>query len=215
MNTMDKKEICIKIDAQQREETLISVLNKAQNALDKLSELGDIPCSCMEDLDLSKIKTFIQSNISTIEKTPIFTQSYKAGLIKEWDMKRAKAISLLRDIKQIFAECQGYAFTIEEGIITPETSLKAIAEAQSTKPVPEEAFEHYKRIEAVRTAIRELREFEKAQDLRKINVGEFMTISEEQIAEGWASGRIKIDRSFSHTQHRPKEMRNFVIGRTE
>lgn len=215
MNTMDKKEICIKIDAQQREETLISVLNKAQNALDKLSELGDIPCSCMEDLDLSKIKTFIQSNVSTIEKIPVFPESYKAGLVKEWDMKRAKAISLLRDIKQIFAECQGYAFTIEEGVITPETPLKAIAEAQSTKPIPEEAFEHYKRIEAVRTAIRELREFEKAQNLRMINITDYITISEETLAEGWASGWLKkIDPEFM-PHHRPREERNIRIGRTE
>ena len=212
---MDKKEICIKIDAQQREETLISVLNKAQNALDKLNELRDIPCSCMEDLDPSKIKTFIQSNISIIEKTPIFTQSYKAELIKEWDMKRAKAISLLRDIKQIFAECQGYAFTIEEGIITPETSLKVIAEAQNTKPVPEEAFEHYKRIEAVRTAIRELREFEKAQNLRKINITDYISISEETLAEGWASGWLKkVDPKYI-PKHRPREERGIVVGRTE
>ena len=215
MNTMDKKEICIKIDAQQREETLISVLNKAQNALDKLSELGDIPCSCMEDLDLSKIKTFIQSNISTIEKTPIFTESYKAGLVKEWDMKRAKAISLLIDIKQIFAECQGYAFTIEEGVITPETSLKAIAEAQSTKPIPEEAFTHFELIESLRKAIRKLREFEKAQNLRKINITDYISISEETLAEGWASGWLqKIDPKFI-PKHRSREERGIVIGRTE
>ena len=215
MNTMDKKEICIKIDAQQREETLISVLNKAQNALDKLSELGDIPCSCMEDLDLLKIKTFIQSNISTIEKTPIFTESYKAGLVKEWDMKKAKAISLLRDIKQIFAECQGYAFTIKEGVITPETSLKAIAEAQSTKPIPEEAFTHFELIKSVRTAIRSLREFEKAQNLRMINITDYITISEETLAEGWASGWLKKIDPELIPHHRPREERGIVIGRSE
>lgn len=215
MNTMDKKEICIKIDARQREKTLISVLNKAQNALDKLSELGDIPCSCMEDLDLSKIKTFIQSNISTIEATPIFTESFKARLVKEWDMKRAKAISLLRDIKQIFEECQGYAFSIEDGIITPETSLEAIAEAQSTKPIPEEAFTHFELIESLRKAIRELREFEKAQNLLKINITDYISISEETLAEGWASGWLKkIDPKYI-PKHRSREERGIVVGRSE
>ena len=212
---MDKKEICIRVDAQQREETLISVFNKAQNALDKLSELGDIPCSCMEDLDLSKIKDFIQTNINTINATSIFTESYKAGLVREWDIKRAKAISLLRDIKQIFAECQGYAFTIEEGVITPETSLEAIAEAQSTKPIPAEAFTHFELIESLRKAIRELREFEKAQNLRKINITDYISISEETLAEGWVSGWLqKIDPKFI-PKHRSREERGIVIGRTE
>lgn len=212
---MEKKEICINIDAQQREKTLISVLNKAQNALDKLNELRDIPCSSMEDLDLSKIKDFIQTNINTINATSIFTESYKAGLVKEWDMKRTKAISLLRDIKQIFEECQGYAFTIEEGVITPETSLEAIAEAQSTKPIPEEAFTHFELIESLRKAIRELREFEKAQNLLKINITDYISISEKTLAEGWASGWLKkVDPKYI-PKHRSREERGIVIGRTE
>ena len=40
---MEKKEICIQVDAAQRLENLLISYNKAQNALDKLIELGDIP----------------------------------------------------------------------------------------------------------------------------------------------------------------------------
>lgn len=212
---MEKKEICIKVDAAQRLDNLLSAYNKAQNALDKLNELGDIPCSSLEDLDIAKIKDFIQANINTINTTPIFTEYYKIGLVKDWEKKKAKAIFLIRDIKQLFTECQGYAFSIENGIITPETSLEAIAEAQSTKPIPEEAFTHFELIESLRKAIRELREFEKAQNLRKINITDYISISEETLAEGWASGWLqKIDPKFI-PKHRSREERGIVIGRTE
>lgn len=212
---MNKKEICIKVDAAQRLDNLLISYNKAQDALDKLIELGDIPCSCMEDLDIAKIKGFIQANINTINTTPIFTESYKIGLVKDWEQKKAKAIFLIREIKQLFTECQGYAFSIENGIITPETSFKAIAEAQSTKPIPEEAFTHFELIESLRKAIRELREFEKAQNLRKINITDYISISEETLAEGWASGWLqKIDPKYI-PRHRPREERGIVIGRTE
>ena len=212
---MNQKEICIKVDAAQRLENLLISYNKAQNALDKLVELRDIPCSSVEDLDIAKIKDFVQANINIINTTPIFTEYYKIGLVRDWEQKKAKAIFLIRDIKQLFTECQGYAFSIEEGIITPETSLEAIADAQCTKPIPEEAFTHFELIESLRKAIRELREFEKAQNLRKINITDYISISEETLAEGWASGWLqKIDPKYI-PKHRPREERGIVIGRTE
>lgn len=207
------EKILIKELADQREATLKDAYRKAQNALEQFAELKDIACSSIEDLDVTKVKNFVQSNINAIRSAQIFTEYRKEELIHEWREKQASAIALIRVIENLFNECQGYTFTLNDGEIISNTPLKAIAEAQSYRDVPPQAEEHFRLIENARNAIHALREYEQAQDLRRTRTGDFAFVTMEKVAEWWASGSIRIDHTYDRLLERASVKGNIIFGR--
>lgn len=205
--------ILIKELADQKEARLKDAYRKAQNALEQFAELSDFSCSSIEDLDATKVKNFVQSNINAIRSAQIFTEYRKQELIHEWREKQASAIALIRVIENLFNECQGYTFSIQDGEIICEMPLRAIAEALSYRDVPEQAEEHFKLIETARDAIRQLREFETAQDLRRTRTCDFSIVTMEKVAEWWASGSIKIDHTYDQLLERAAVKGNIIFGR--
>ena len=67
-----------------------------------------------------------------------------------------------------------------------------------TRTVPVEAENHWRLIQKVRSAINELRTWEKDRDLKKYRLEDLFAMSPEVFGIDWATGNIAIDHSYDH-----------------
>ena len=210
------KEIIVASKAKETLDNLLSLQVRGENALAKIQSLADVPCEDINTLTKAFITSFVAQKVARIESNNFLTAESKQTLIAEWRDKEKTAIRCVRDIQNLVEACQPQAKVfIEDGELVTSLSLKEIADNQSLLEVPEKANEHFELIQAIRTAIANLREFERQEDTRPMNMNTIVNIGEDEVASAWATGHIKRDHRWEHTLHRPREERGIVIGRSE
>lgn len=208
------KEIIIASKAKELLDTLQVKQLHAENALLNIQELVDIPCTDINTLTKAFITSFVAQKIGEVSRTTFLTSDVKTSLIQDWKTKEKTAIKCIKEIQEYIEACQPQAIvSIEDGELVTSLSLKEIADNQSLLEVPEKAETHYSKIMAIRDAIADLREFEKVEDLRPMNMGYICNISEDEVFQAWASGRIKVDHSFDHLYQRAAHKGNIIFGR--
>ena len=186
---------------------------KAENALEEIRELTDIPCEDINTLTKPFIRSFVAQKISEVSRTTFLTSDIKSSLISDWQKKEKAATKAIQVIQNFADACSPEGVvSIQDGELVTSLSLKEIADQKNLLSVPEKASEHYTKILAIREAIANLREFEQAEDTRPMNLNTLLNIGEDEVAQSWATGWIKRDHSCDTLFNRVKHQRNIITG---
>ena len=207
------KQIVISWKSKETLDDLLSKQAKAENALEEIKELTDIPCNDINTLTKAFLRSFVAQKIAEVSRTTFLTSDIKSSLISDWQAKEktaTKAIKVIQDFVDICSP-EGVV-TIEDGELITDISLNEIADKKNLLEVPEKASEHFSLIMAIRTAIANLREFEETQDTKPMNLNTLLNIGEDEVAQSWATGWIKRDHRYDNLLSRTKHQRNFVTG---
>lgn len=207
------KEVIISWKAKESLNDLQSKQAKAENALEEIRELVDIPCEDINVLATPSIKAFVSQKIAEIDRASFLTSETKQSLIEEWRAKEKTALKASKQIQEYAEACSPEGVvTIEDGELVTSLSLKEIADKKNLLDVPEKASEHFSLIMAIRTAIANLREFEETQDTKPMNLNTLLNIGEDEVAQSWATGWIKRDHRYDTLLNRAKHQRNIITG---
>lgn len=207
------KQIIISWKAKESLDDLQSKQAKAENALEEIKELVDIPCTDINTLTKPFLRSFVGQKISEVSRTTFLTSDTKSSLIAEWQKKEkvaTKAIQVIQDFVDVCSP-EGVV-SIQDGELTTDISLNEIANQKNLLEVPEKAEEHYTKILAIREAIANLRAFEEVEDTKPMNLDTLLNIGADEVCESWATGWIKRDHRYDNLLSRVKHQRNFVIG---
>lgn len=207
------KQIVISWRAKETLGDLLSKQAKAENALEEIMELTDIPCEDINTLTKPFIRSFVAQKIGEVSRTTFLTSDIKSSLIADWQKKEktaAKAINIIQDFVEACTP-EGVV-SVENGELVTSLSLKEIADQKNLLNVPEKAEEHYTKIVAIREAIAALRAFEETEDTKPMNLNTLLNIGEDEVAAAWATGHIKRDHRYDTLLNRAKHQRNFITG---
>lgn len=209
------KEIVITSKAKETLDNLLSLQVRGENALSKIQSLADVPCEDINTLTKPFITSFVAQKVAQVENTTFLTTETKQTLIAEWRDKEKVSLKAVKTIQEFVEACQPQAIvSIEDGELVTSLSLKEIADNQSLLEVPEKANEHFELIQAIRTAIANLREFERQEDTLPMNMNTIVNIGEDEVASAWATGHIKRDHRWDHILARAERQGRLInIGR--
>ena len=207
------KQIVITWRAKETLNDLFRLQAKAENALEEIKGLTDIPCTDINTLTKPFIRSFVAQKIGEVERTTFLTTETKQSLIEEWEGKEKTALKGVKQIQEFVEAClpEGVV-SIQDGELATSLSLKEIADRKNLLEVPEKASEHFTKILAIREAIAALREFEQAEDTRPMNLNTLLNIGEDEVASAWATGHIHRDHRYDNLLNRVKHQRNFITG---
>lgn len=207
------KEIIITWKSKETLDDLLSKQAKAENALEEIKGLTDIPCEDINTLTKPFIRSFVAQKISEVSRTTFLTSDTKSSLIADWQKKEKTAAKAIKFIQEYVEACSPEGVvSIKEGELVTSISLKEIADKKNLLEVPEKAEEHYSKIIAIREAIAALREFETAEDTRPMNMNTLLNIGEDEVASAWATGHIRRDHTYDNLINRVNHKRNFITG---
>ena len=207
------KQIVISWRAKETLDDLFRLQAKAENALEEIRELTDIPCEDINTLTKPFIRSFVAQKISEVSMTTFLTSDIKSSLIADWQKKEKAAAKAIRVIQEYVEACSPEGVvTIKDGELVTDISLNEIADQKNLLDVPEKASEHYTKILAIREAIANLREFEQAEDTRPMNLNTLLNIGEDEVAQSWATGWIKRDHGCDTLLNRASRKRNIITG---
>ena len=186
---------------------------KAENALEEIRELTDIPCEDINTLTKPFIRSFVAQKIGEVERTTFLTTETKQSLTEEWRAKEKTALKGVKVIQDFVEAClpEGVV-SIEDGELVTSISLSEIADKKNLLDVPEKAEEHYTKILAIREAIAALREFEQVEDTKPMNLNTLLNIGEDEVASAWATGHIRRDHTYDNLINRVNHKRNIITG---
>ena len=186
---------------------------KAENALETIKELVDIPCTDINTLTQAFLRSFVAQKIAEVDRAGFLTNETKQSLIEEWRAKEKTATKASKQIQEFIEACLPEGVVrIEDGELVTSLSLKEIADQKNLLDVPEKASEHYSKIIAIRDAISALREFEQAEDTKPMDMDTLLHIGEDEVASAWATGWIKRDHRYDTLLNRVKHQRNIITG---
>jgi len=174
-----------------------TALNKANEAIRELHRLSDYPApSTLKDVTSGNLCAFVEQRIKAVKATPIYTAAQRDKAVNDWQEWRIKAMPFVVAIEQFvndWQEVQPVLDTADMSILTSD-----IAEALTprfTVEIPIQAHRHQELINSVANAIKDLRAWEREQDIKKLPLKELLSLNQGDIFQAWASGTIKIDHS--------------------
>lgn len=208
-----ERKIVISWKSKETLDDLQSKQAKAENALEEIRELTDIPCNDINTLTQAFLRSFVAQKIAEVDRAGFLTSETKQSLIEEWRAKEKTALKASKQIQEYVEAClpEGVV-SIQDGELTTDISLNEIADQKNLLDVPEKASEHYTKILAIREAIAALREFETSEDTRPMNLNTLLNIGEDEVASAWATGWIKRDHSCDTLLNRASHKRNIITG---
>lgn len=210
---MNMKKIVISWRAKETLNDLQVKQAKAEDALEEIRELTDIPCTDINTLTKPFLRSFVAQKISEVSRTAFLTSDIKSSLIADWQKKEKTAAKAIQVIQNFAEACSPEGVvTIENGELVTDISLNEIADKKNLLSVPDKASEHYSKIVAIREAIAALREFEQAEDTKPMNLNTLLNIGEDEVAAAWATGHIKRDHRYDNLLNRVNHKRNIIIG---
>lgn len=194
------KTIILEAERRKADEAARKALQVAQNSyreLQKIEDLGDVPdpreCTkeWLEQIFLRKKEAVRSADFMTSEQK----RSQLAHLGKFQKRTSGFVEALQRFINSIPSEQYVYDQNIETFYYKNITSLVL---GRCVRTVPDEASTHLQLISKASNAISELREWEKAQDLKKYRLEELFRMTGEELAARWATNDVKLDHSHDH-----------------
>lgn len=197
------RKIIITSKSRQVKNELDRLQARALTALEEIQGLTDIPCETIDTLTGAYIASYVAQKVKEVERSTFLTSQAKTELIAQWQKMGKTASKCAKDITAFVEACSPVAtVTLEDGELTKDKTLQEIADTLSLAEVPEGAETHINLIKAVRTSISDLRDYERAQDLKPMTMNTVSTIQDDEICQSWASGWIKRDHSFDHLYER-------------
>lgn len=155
----------------------------------------------LKKLSAADLDTQLEKRLNAVENDFSMTENEKADRREKWKRLYRSAVANVNVIAHILESNPELSLTIEEdGTIKELSDIGMLAAKRAIRDVPPLAKEHAKHISKVLDAVRELREFESKNNVRKIRLESLLLTTIDQIAEGWASGSILKNEFYSTTQ---------------
>lgn len=174
-----------------------TALRKANEAIRALHRLADYPTpTTLADVTTSKLLAFVEQRTNAVTNTPLYTAKERERIISEWQEWRVKTMPLVVAVEQFVTEWQD----VSPGLDTATMSILTSDITESLAPrftveIPIQAHRHQELINSVANAIKDLRAWEREQDIKKLPLKELLSLNQGDIFQAWASGTIKIDHS--------------------
>lgn len=192
--------IIIEGERRETEKALAQALKQAQEAYAKLRELEDLgeipePHNCTKQW----LDCILNPKKEAVSKAEFLTKKQKVSFTEQWDGLANAAFGYVGIIQSFISDITfvQYGYDEETGNIYIKDFAKLV-ESRCVRSVPAEAQIHWHKIQKAKEAIKELRQWETTEDLRKYRLEELFAMSPKHIAELWAVGNMRIDHSYDH-----------------
>lgn len=192
--------IIVERERRKADEELRLALHNAQCAYSALRELDDLgavpePHNCTSQW----LDCIIIQKKEAVNKADFLAKEQKLAFVEQWE-KIAKTASGYVGIIQGFIAgipFSQYVYDKETANINIK-DFATLVNSRCVRSVPAEANTHWQLVQNAKKAIQDLREWEKAEDLKKYRLEELFAMTPKLIAEEWATGNNKIDHRYDH-----------------
>lgn len=192
--------IIVERERRKADEALKQDLQNAQCAYSALREFEDLgkipePHNCTSQW----LDCIISKKKKAVNNADFLTKEQRLSIIEQWQ-KLAKTASGYVGIIQSFISSipfSQYGYDKETANINIK-DFATLVNSRCVRSVPAEARTHWQLVQNAKKAIKDLREWEKAEDLKKYRLEELFAMTTKVIAEEWATGNIKIDHRYDH-----------------
>ena len=192
--------IIIEGERRKADEALRLALHNAQCAYSALRELEDLgavpePHNCTSQW----LDCIISQKKDAVNKADFLTKEQRLSIIEQWNKLAKTASGYVGIIQSFIAGIPYHQFGYDEE--TANIYIKDFAtlvDSRCVRSVPAEANTHWQLIQNARKAIQDLRQWEKAEDLKKYRLEELFAMTPQLIAEEWATSNNRIDHRYDH-----------------
>lgn len=175
-----------------------TALKRAQEAITELHKLADYPTpTSLAEVTASSLVAFIEQRVNAVNNTPIYTHAQKDKAINDWIEWRIRTMPHVIAVENFVSDWEKVNPVLDTATMTIYTNdIAESLKPRFTVDVPLQAHRHIELINGVRNAINELRDWECAQDCKKVDLKKLLSLKEEDIMRPWASGEIKVSHDF-------------------
>lgn len=164
--------------------------------------LGKVPP--IESLDAQWVEKTIGARMEAVRQSRILTSDQKRDTNKHWGRIASQLNKAIGTIANLLAKYPGLciSFDYEANNYTIK-DIEGYATAKATLDVPAEAAEHWRLIQAVAQAVKNLRTFEDERDIIRRPLPQLVRFTTPlTLAESWAQGKGHIYYDHTHTDAR-------------
>lgn len=202
--------IVLEKERKQIDEQLRNDLRAAQesySALKAEENLGTIPQphGCTEEW----LRAIYEQGKLAVDEAKFLTVEQRNSQKGHWGKLYHRMQPHVAQIQNFIAAIPQEQFVYDEQLGTfYYRDLTGLAKERATYNVPDGAAGHWQKIQAIMGAIKELRQWEANQDVRKIPVTELLNFDKNRFIEAWVKGSIKRDHSMDNKPYMAQILAN-------
>lgn len=186
--------------------TAAETLNNAVGTLHHIGELSPIP-EPLEDITEAWLDALLSKRTKAIHNDESLTEFDRTNRLQSWSLIKSKALPYVRTISNILRAWPDAQWQID-GACYVCTNADEIIKVRATHKVPDEAQEHWGLIQAAIEAVRTLRTWEDAHDVKSQLLGVLNDTQPAIFVESWVNGDAKFNRTYAHLGIRPQNFHN-------
>ena len=186
--------------------TAAEALNNAASTLHHLPELSPIP-EALTEITEEWLDALLAKRTKAIKEDESLTEFEKQNRLQSWSLIKTKALPYVRTIATILRTWQEAQWQVQ-GTCYVCANAEDILTARATHQVPDEAQEHWRRIQTAIDAVRALRTWEDANNVKSQLLGVLNDMLPTLFVESWVNGDMTFDKRFAHLGIKPQNFRN-------
>ena len=176
-----------------------------KGAVTKLWAIEDLPkLSDLTAMTPEWVQSIIDESIEATKANKSLTAQERGERLNGWRRIKQDATASTSTIQDFIGAFPDLVFCLdpENGTINCSQNLiDKIVVQRSTVPVPELAHVHWAKLQTIIQAVRELRQWEKDNDIAPYLIGNAVDVSPFEFAAMWATGGNKVDHRYD--RYRP------------
>ncbi len=171
-----------------------------QNAVKDIWGIQDLPhVGSVEELTPAWVQGIIAEGINATKADKSLTASGRNARLNEWRTIEFRAKRLTETVQNFLASFPEVVWCLDPvqgtASVSEENIDKVIAQ-RSTLTVPDIANTHWAKLQSIIAAVKDLREWERQNDILPYRVGNAVNCSPSIFAEQWATGAFRIDHRY-------------------
>lgn len=184
-------------------------VNKAQRAAAELWAIEDLPrAKSVEEMNPERVADIINENLTAAEADKSLTKKERARRVKEWLSIREQAMLLTKSVQYFVNEFPDIilCYDPDNGTLSvSEADVQKAIDRRATCDVPGAAQIHWNKLQSIIAAIKDLREWERCNNVNPFLIGDAIDCKPDAFAEVWAIGGNKIDHRFDKYRVAPSK----------
>ena len=198
------------LDASSEMRRSVESVQKAVLELRDIEELPAYEVCSLEEFAPDWIAKHVDPAIKAIESDPALTAAERSARLKVWQEIRKDAQNQVDIIQSALSKWPKltWCYDPHDGEVTVNyEQLEAIAESKAVLDVPEQATEHWNKLQGIIADIEDLRRWEQEQGVIPVLIGTAVHYSPFAFAEQWASRSNRIPTLLKrYTKHETKSL---------
>ena len=181
-----------RIDSQLRED--LRTAQESYRALTEEENLGSIPQPhlCTE----AWLQNIYEEGKKAVDEVKFLTIEQRNSQKGHWGKIYKRMLPHVARIQSFISAIPQEQFVFDEQLGTfYYRDLAGLANERATYNIPDGAAEHWQKIQAIMSAIKELRQWEIDQDVRKIPLDNLLHFDKNRFIEAWVKGEMRRDHS--------------------